>query len=78
MKEDLKKQLRVLQNVPRKQGSSLVGEFKGYYRIELFHNRVEYRAIYEVDDIDMIVFVLLIDKRGQVYERGKGKKFAKH
>lgn len=77
MKESLKRQLSVLADMPRERGSSLDGEFRGLYRIELSHRDVSYRAIYEIDDVDMMVFILFIDKREQVYERAKRKQFAR-
>lgn len=76
-KERFKSQLLVLEDSPRERGSPLHGEFKGLYRMKLFHNGVNYRAIYEVDDLVVKVLILIIDKREQIYEKAKNKGFAK-
>ncbi|EQB21303.1 hypothetical protein UNSWDHB_1361 [Dehalobacter sp. UNSWDHB] len=55
----------------------MVGEFHGLYRMKLFYNGVQYRAIYDIQEEKVRVLVLFIGKREQVYEKAKRKKIAK-
>ncbi len=70
-------QLTVLEESPRERGESLHGEFRGLYKMKLYHKGVQYRAIYDIIDENVSVLVLMIDKRENFYERAKRKKIAK-
>ncbi|AHF10214.1 MULTISPECIES: type II toxin-antitoxin system RelE/ParE family toxin [Dehalobacter] len=77
MRERFLRQLSTLEESPRTHGDMLVGEFHGLYRMKLFYNGVQYRAIYDIQEEKVRVLVLFIGKREQVYEKAKRKKIAK-
>jgi len=77
MRQHLLGQLTVLEDSPRERGRMLRGEFRGLFRIKLYHNGTQYRAIYEIYDDEITVLVLLIHKREEVYEKLKRMKISK-
>lgn len=48
---------------PRLHGKSLNGEWHGYWRYRVSN----YRIIAKIEDDKVIIFVVKIDKRGEVY-----------
>ena len=70
-------QLTALEDSPREHGIKLHGEWRGLYRMKLYYNGTQYRAIYEIIDNEITVLVLFIDKREGFYETLKRMKIAK-
>ena len=49
---------------PRQLGKALHGEWNGYWRYRVG----DYRIIAKIEDDKIIIFVVKIDKRGEVYD----------
>jgi mRNA interferase RelE/StbE len=61
VKENFRKLLKARLDNPHVPGSELRGELKGYYKIKL--SKQGYRLVYGVEDDELIVTVMAIDKR---------------
>ncbi|MBQ3434742.1 MAG: type II toxin-antitoxin system RelE/ParE family toxin [Selenomonadaceae bacterium] len=59
----LKENLEGCEN-PRRLGKSLSGEWQGHWRYRVG----DYRIIAKIEDDKVIIFVVKIDKRGEVYD----------
>ena len=59
----LKENLEGCEN-PRRLGKALSGEWSGYWRYRVG----DYRIIAKIEDDKVIIFVVKIDKRGEVYD----------
>ena len=77
MRQHLLGQLTALEDSPREHGIMLHGEFRGLYRIRLYYNGTQYRAVYEIIDSKITVLVLFVDKREGFYETLKRMKIAR-
>jgi mRNA interferase RelE/StbE len=61
VKENFRKLLKARLDNPHVPGSELRGKLKGYYKIKL--SKQGYRLVYGVEDDELIVTVMAIDKR---------------
>ena len=70
-KEEQKKILDVIEelSINPKKGKELVGRLTGLRSLRLS----QYRIIYKVEDIKLIVFVLRMGHRGDIYSKKIGK-----
>jgi mRNA interferase RelE/StbE len=64
-RETIEKKIKMKLSVdPYKYGEPLSGKLKGQWKLKVGH----YRVLYEVHDDKVIVFILTIDVRGNVYD----------
>ena len=77
IQEQFKKKLKARIKHPRVQASQLRG-FKDVYKLKL--RSVGYRLVYEVNDVEIIVYVIAIGKRerGIVYTKAENRKKKKN
>ncbi|MFC3531771.1 type II toxin-antitoxin system RelE/ParE family toxin [Vogesella facilis] len=61
VKQEFKRLLKKRLENPHVQGSELMAELRGCYKIKL--RKQGYRLIYSVEDGELVVLVLAIDKR---------------
>ena len=73
IQKQFKKKLKERLSNPRNTASQLRG-FKDVYKIKL--HSVGYRLVYEVDDTDIIIYVIAVGKRerGLVYSKAEKRK----
>ena len=73
IQKQFKKKLKVRLSNPRNLASQLRG-FKDVYKIKL--RSVGYRLVYEVDDTEIIIYVIAVGKRerGIVYSKAEKRK----
>ncbi len=73
IQKQLKKKLEERSNNPRNKASQLRG-FKDVYKIKL--RSVGYRLVYEVNDNEIVIYVIVVGKRerGLVYSKAEERK----
>lgn len=49
----------------------LKGEFSEYYSYSFIHNKIDYRIIFKIRDQELVVIVVMIDSRENVYKKLK-------
>lgn len=65
-RETIEKKIKMKLSVdPYKYGEPLSGKLKGQWKLKVGH----YRVLYEIQDSKVMVLILTIDVRGNVYER---------
>lgn len=65
--EQFKKKLITLKQNPNVPKNRLRSPYIGYYKVKIKN----YRLIYKIEDNRMIIFVIIIAKRNDVYKKGK-------
>ncbi|HEC26093.1 MAG TPA: type II toxin-antitoxin system RelE/ParE family toxin [Gammaproteobacteria bacterium] len=73
IQKQFKKKLEERSNIPRNKASRLRG-FKDVYKIKL--RSVGYRLVYEVNDNEIVIYVIAVGKRerGLVYSKAEERK----
>ncbi len=73
IQKQFKKKLEERSNIPRNKSSRLRG-FKDVYKIKL--RSVGYRLVYEVNDNEIVIYVIAVGKRerGLVYSKAEERK----
>jgi len=73
IQHQFKKKLKERAEAPHNPASQLRG-FKGVYKIKL--RSVGYRLVYEVDDAEIVIYVIAVGKRGRglVYTKAEERK----